>query len=57
MPPSGSGKETPVADREQEKPKIEDGRPAEVRDGESPQSSEERDEDVQDESTVESVGY
>ena len=46
-----------MADREQEKPKIEDGRPAEVREGGSPQSPQERDEDVQDESTVESVGY
>ena len=46
-----------MAGRKHDKPEIEDGRPAEVRDGETPQSSEERDEDVQDDSTVKSVGY
>jgi hypothetical protein len=46
-----------VADRKHENPEIEDGRPAEVREGETPQAPEEREEDVQDDSTVESVGY
>ena len=46
-----------MTDRKQDKPKIEDGRPAEVRVGETPQSPQERDEDIQDDSTVESVGY
>jgi len=36
---------------------LQDGRPAEVREGREPQSSEERDEDIADASTVESVGY
>ena len=46
-----------MADREQKKPEIEDGRPAEVREGQAPQAPEEREEDIQDDSTVDSVGY
>ena len=44
-------------DPEHENPELEDGRPAEVRDGAAPQSPEEREEDVQDAGTVESIGY
>ena len=36
---------------------LEDGRPADVREGEEPQSAEEAEEDIPDSSTIESVGY
>ncbi len=36
---------------------LEDGRPAEVREGEQPQADADKDEDIPDPSTVESVGY
>jgi len=36
---------------------LEDGRPAEVRQGEKPQTEEDKQEDIPDPSTVESVGY
>jgi hypothetical protein len=46
-----------MKDDRHENPELEDGRPAEVRSGEAPQSPEECEEDVQDAETVESVGY
>ncbi len=45
---------------ERDEPKIEesgDGRPAEVREGPEPQTTDEAKEDIPDPSTVESVGY
>jgi hypothetical protein len=36
---------------------IEDGRPAEIREGQEPQPADEAEEDIPDPSTVESVGY
>ena len=36
---------------------VPDGRPAEVREGQEPQTKEETEEDIPDPSTVESVGY
>jgi hypothetical protein len=36
---------------------LEDGRPAEVREGQQPQTQTEKEEDIPDPSTVESVGY
>lgn len=43
-----------------DKPKnepLEDGRPAEVREGGEPQPEEQAEEDIPDSSTVESIGY
>jgi len=36
---------------------IEDGRPVEIREGQTPQTEHDKEEDIPDESTVESVGY
>lgn len=36
---------------------LEDGRPAEIREGQEPQPEEEAEEDIADPSTVESIGY
>ena len=47
----------PEKNDQHENPALEDGRPAEVRRGKEPQAPEEREEDVQDTDTVESVGY
>jgi hypothetical protein len=46
-----------MRDDKHENPELEDGRPVEVRTGETPQPPEEAEEDVQDASMVESVGY
>lgn len=40
-----------------ETPALQDGRPVEVREGEEPQSTEDREEDIPDASTVGNVGY
>jgi hypothetical protein len=40
-----------------ERTELQDGRPAEVREGEEPQSTEDCEEDIPDASTVENVGY
>ena len=47
-------------DDQHRKPKpepIEDGRPAEIREGQEPQAEPDKEEDIPDPSTVESVGY
>jgi hypothetical protein len=44
-------------EKKQESSELRDGRPVEVREGRTPQSSEEKEEDIPDPSTVESVGY
>ena len=52
---SGYGLRMDDQDRKPEP--LEDGRPAEVREGQEPQADKEKDEDIPDPSTVESVGY
>ncbi len=44
-------------DGKEKKEPLEDGRPAEVREGREPQPAEQAEEDIADPSTVESIGY
>ena len=44
-------------DKDKTEDALEDGRPAEVREGQEPQPREKAEEDIPDPSTVESVGY
>jgi hypothetical protein len=46
-----------MGDRQRDFTPIEDGRPAEVREGLEPQSDDEAQEDIPDKDTVENVGY
>lgn len=46
-----------MADKERDTTAIEDGRPAEVREGLEPQSDDEAQEDIADKETIENVGY
>lgn len=47
-----------MGDEEREHRELEeDGRPVEVREGETPQSDEDKEEDIPDEGTIEGVGY
>ncbi len=46
-----------MEDKQPDSTPIEDGRPAEVREGVEPQSDEEAQEDIADEETIENVGY
>jgi hypothetical protein len=47
----------PMDDQHRKDEPLEDGRPAEVREGQKPQTDREKEEDIPDPSTVESVGY
>jgi hypothetical protein len=46
-----------MGDKHRDITPTEDGRPAEVRDGEEPASDDSVEEDIPDESTIDNVGY
>ncbi len=46
-----------MGDKQREITPLEDGRPAEVREGREPQSEDEAQEDIPDQETIENVGY
>ena len=48
---------THMARQNEETKEVRDGRPAEIREGQQPQSRPEAEEDIPDPETVESVGY
>lgn len=46
-----------MGDKQREITPTEDGRPAEVREGDQPQSEDEAQDDIPDRDTIENVGY
>ena len=54
---TGSGYDRRMGDKQREITPTEDGRPAEVREGDEPQYDDEAQDDIPDRETIENVGY